>query len=212
LTDIILLIEVDMSHAPDTSSKGCSAKNKSQRASLECFPLLPSEDAAEFRSFYLKIIKAIKPADFIEERWAFEYTKLDWQEMRLERFKHEYLETTIRFGLSSLALLHPKFQSEESFFDGWILRDPEARARFNTLLGQSNLTEEAVHALTYVAKIKEIEGIERRIEAIAKRRSRVMLEIERRREFFAQRLREASEVEKSCLNKLNTQEICEAAE
>ena len=150
--------------------------------------------------------------DFIERRWAFEYAKLDWQEMRLERFKQEYLETSIRSGLSSLVLLHPKFQSEESFFDGWILRDPEVRARFNSLLGQSNLNEEAVHALTYVAKIKEIEGIERRIEAIAKRRSRVMLEIERRREFFAQRLKEATEAEKSRLTKLNTQEMCEAAE
>jgi hypothetical protein len=81
-----------------------------------------------------------------------------------------------------------------------------------SLLSQSNLTEEAVSALTYVAKIEAFESIERRIESIAKRRSRVMLEIERRREFFGRKLREASEAEKSRLSEARSQEICEAAE
>lgn len=130
----------------------------------------------------------------------------------MERFKSEYLTASIRIGLNSLIQLHPKFQSVEGFFEDWVLKNPEAKSRFMDLLSQTNLSEEALYALAYITKIEAFESIERRIEAIAKRRSRVMNEILRRREFFAQRLREASDAEKSRLSKLHSQETCEAAE
>lgn len=201
-----------MSRKPNSLTGDSSARRKSNKGLLASLPLLPNEDPAAYKAYLRRILRAVKPSDFIEEVWATKCADLDWQEMRLERFKREYLESSIREGLKTLILMHPKFKAEEEFFDQWILRNPEARSNFNTILSQAKLTEEAIYALTYVAKIEAFECIERRIEAIVKRRSKIMQEIEQRREFFAQKLNKASESEKSRISSSHSTELAEAAE
>jgi hypothetical protein len=201
-----------MSRNPNPRSGRSSGKNKSKKALLAPLPLLPNEDPAAYKAYLKRIIRAVKPSDFIEEVWATKCADLDWQEMRLERFKREYIESSTREGLKNLILMHPKFKAEEEFFDQWILGNREARSNFNSILKQANLTDDAVYAHTYVAKLEALEGIERRIEAIVKRRSKIMHEIEQRRDFFAQKLKNIRESERSRYSASQTGEIAEAAE
>lgn len=63
------------------------------------------------------------------------------------------------------------------------------------------LTEDALYAQGYVAKIDEFEVIERRIETLARRRIRVFQEIMRRRERFAERLKDVVDAERESVIK-----------
>jgi hypothetical protein len=169
--------------------------------------LLPGEDRAAFDRLLAQVEHAVGPRDIIEAFWVRDVVDLVWDTIRLRRLKESLLAASSHEGLR--ALLHPliedpldaeepdgdagEFYDARSLAEQWNLRNPEAVAEVNELLGRAGLTMDSVMAKTLDRNLKSVERIERLIADTEMRRAAVLREIDRHREALATRLRRAAQ-------------------
>ena len=153
-----------------------------------------------------RVLAFVKPADILEEIWTGEFIDLEWDIHRYRRMKTHLMTAAMQEAF--VELLSPiedqsydfprEFKSEftttETLVRQWYWGSEDARKRVNELLSsQSNLTMETVKARAFAKELPNIMRVEQLISNSEARRNATLREIERHRETFGRRLREASD-------------------
>jgi hypothetical protein len=138
-------------------------------ASLAPAPLLANEDPAAYDMLLKKVADTVKPVDFIEEIWVRDIVDHTWQVFRYRRLKA---------ALLSERAYSPLVASLE-------------RYGLSMHRQSGNLTGDALMAVSLDENLDAIERIEQLTALAEARRIAALREIDRRRDVFAQRLRQA---------------------
>ncbi|SRR6266545_2521346 len=170
--------------------------------SLAPSPLINGEDAAAYDDLSARIRAVLRPSDVIEEIWARDVVDLAWEVLRLRRLKAHLLRACAHEGMREV--LEPLVPSpdpyssdfeetpdNEDLAEQWLVGDAAAVETVGKTLATAGLTMDAVMARTLVARIEDVERIERMMMAAEARRDTILRELDRRRGGLASRLRRA---------------------
>jgi len=132
-------------------------------------PLLRGEDVGLYNELMGQFAKIVEPKDMIEWWWAKDITDHTWEIRRLRRFKALFVEVAQDLMLQNADLFGgtekrmPVRDSEKSLAEGLMYR------------------------------INQYKSVDNLIASAELRRAHTLREIERRRQYLARRLREASD-------------------
>jgi hypothetical protein len=133
-------------------------------------PLLRGENVALYNELMGQFAKIVEPKDMIEWWWVKDITDHSWEIRRLRRFKVLFVE----LGRDRM------IESAEIFSNAEYVRPPVPDSE-----------KDSAHLLMY--RINQYNSVDKLIASAELRRARTLREIERRREYLAQRLRKASD-------------------
>ena len=131
----------------------------------------------------------MQPSNVLEHIWIRDIVDLAWDVFRLRRFKADVMSSAAYDGLGKL--LEPLLDTPYSTAKGWARRDAASMEKVEATLANAGLTMDAVAAHTFLARIGEIERIDRLMMAAEARRNAALHELDRHRAGFALRLRRA---------------------
>ena len=93
-------------------------------------PLLPGEKQADYDGVAVRVVKAAKPRDTIEEFLVRDVVDLTWEILRLRRVKAGMLRVSMRFGVQAVLVSVGRRNPEsEKLADSWIAGDENARQK-----------------------------------------------------------------------------------
>jgi hypothetical protein len=130
-------------------------------------PLIAGESAAAYEALLARVSNALNPADALEEIWIRDVVDLVWEVFRLRR---------LRAGLMKAAA-----------------REPQAVAKVEAALGSAGFGMDHVAARTFSLRLFEFERIDRMLHLAEQRRAAALRELDRHRDNFSHRLRQALE-------------------
>jgi len=152
--------------------------------------LLPGEDPAAYRALSEQLTAAVKPQDFIEQVWVRDFVDITWETSRLRRFRAAMIVSGYGAAIKEILVPQLNYSRASDFAEKWLRNDKQTRADFKALLVQLGLTMDDVHGRALDHKIKSIGRVDQMIEAAEHRRRLIFLEVERRREMLARRMRD----------------------
>jgi hypothetical protein len=178
-------------------TKSAAPSTKAAPAALALFgapQFLEGDDPSEYDELLARISVTVKPADVLEEIWVSDIVNLTWEISQLRRLKANLITASTHLGVRA-ALIPMRLEMGESF---WLTKDwatgcADAINKVKGHLAAAGLSMDAVTALTFAAKIVEIERFDRMIMNAEIRRNAALREIERHRARFSQALRRASD-------------------
>ena len=144
-------------------------------------PLLRGEDVGLYNELMGQFAKIVEPKDMIEWWWVKDITDHSWEIRRLRRFKVLFVEVG-RDQLFEIIQMRMLPMDEE---------DEEAEAPKYVPPPVPDSEKDLAHLLMY--RINQYNSVDKLIASAELRRARTLREIERRREYLAQRLRKASD-------------------
>ncbi len=161
-------------------------------------PLALGESEQDYDSLLVKVSAAVEPGDIIEELWVKDFVDLKWETMRLRRAEASLLMSAakailadqLRMGNAGVIDGVQVFTLPDllkGFADG----DEKAVAEVERVLALRGKDWDTIMAQAMVDKLDQIGPIERMIATADARRSKLLQEIDRRRDAFARRLRAA---------------------
>jgi hypothetical protein len=183
---------------PTTDTKNKSTTNGGlHRAGKSRFfgppPLIPGEDPAAYDAMLARVCECVKPTDIIEDIWVRDIVDLTWEAFRLRRLKASLLKVAAYKGLQTILVPHIGPLPARTLSEQWNEREPSAIEEVNQRLADADLTMDEVMAQTLSRELDYFERIDRIIEGLEVRRNIVLREVERRRESFGRKLREAAQ-------------------
>jgi hypothetical protein len=161
------------------------------RALLGPRPLIDGEDGTNYDVILERISADVVPADFVEEIWVRNVVDLVWESVRLRHLKSQLLHAAAHEGLARVLTPLLDWTSASQLSRTWASGDEEAVCEVERLLDRAGLTIDAVMAQTLVARIDDVERIDRMVIIAEARRDAVLREIRSRRAAFGQALRRA---------------------
>ena len=155
-------------------------------------PVLEGEDSVAYHALWARIREAVTPRDILEEIWARDIVDNLWETLRLRRIKTALLHSSAHEGLERLLAPMTEYHDRERLVKGWASGRASAIEEVSTLLTNAGLPAESIVAETMAAKLDTLERIDNMTLKAEARRIAIFREIDRRREVFTQRLREAA--------------------
>ena len=172
-------------------------------------PIIPGESEDVYGELLLRATSALKPADIIDEMLLDDVVRGTWEIIRLRRLKNAMFNAAAHEALKRVLLplvinqggpftsstdrqfyvLGITWRAEE-LSEGWRAQDPEARSEVATLLKEADISLDEVMAEVLSMKIAEMSAIDSMIALAQDRRSAALVELDRRRAFFAQKVRQ----------------------
>ncbi|MFC4172936.1 hypothetical protein ACFOYU_12840 [Microvirga sp. GCM10011540] len=158
-------------------------------------PLIQGERQEEYDALLAKVTAAVAPTDIVEAVWVKDVVDLIWEAQRLRRLRASLLMLARKEAV--LWLLGPQHlrtrnEAHVSLVEGWLAGDRAASQRLESLLAEHGLDLESIMAQALASRLRQVERIDQMIASADARRARVLVELERRREALARRLRMAS--------------------
>jgi hypothetical protein len=146
-------------------------------------PLLPGEKQADYADVAVRIVRAAKPRDAIEEFLVRDVVDLTWEILRLRRVKVGILKSSMGHGVKQILgeIGHPwdeKNQLSEAFAAG----DAWARKKVDAILKKAGLTIDEVTAQTLESRLNSFERLDRMLASAEARRNNALREIDRHRD------------------------------
>jgi hypothetical protein len=155
-------------------------------------PLLPGEDGKAYDALLAQVRVAVQPADVIEELWVRDVVDHVWATVRLRRWKADHLKSAAYHGVLEL-LQHLGLDNPWDMARRWFAGDADAKKQVAARLAKAGLSEDAIAAEGFAAKIDTIERIDRFAMNAEARRNAALRELDRHRAAVAQRLRDAAD-------------------
>jgi hypothetical protein len=164
-------------------------------------PLIPGEDAQAYEAFLAQVTTSVKPADATEELWVRDIVDLTWELQRWRRMKASLLAAAKKGALERLlgftegpcvAMLEDPFWRQE-LASQWLVNEENAVAEVEAILNARGLDIHSIMAQALSDNLKQIERLDRMAASAEARRDKVFMNIERRRESLARRLRMATD-------------------
>ncbi|HZH53144.1 MAG TPA: hypothetical protein VEZ16_14830 [Microvirga sp.] len=159
-------------------------------------PLALGESEQDYDNLLVSVSAAVRPGDAIETLLVKDIVELRWEIMRLRRIQASILMTAAKSALSRLLQIEDTGPSKggrvltvPELLQGFVDRDEKAIAAVEKVLVRRGKDLDAILAEAMVNKLDEIGPIERMIAAADGRHSRLLRDIDRRREADARRLR-----------------------
>jgi hypothetical protein len=164
-----------------------------ERSAVFGSPLLVvGENDNLYRQFAARVLRAVKPQDFIEELLVQDVIELSWDVRRMRRYKAALLSSWSWRGVQELAVLERGEAEARTLARDWAVSYQEDLEAVNEMLENMALPYEALAALAWADRIDVMEQIERIIANAERRRNDALREIERRRSALAAAVRHAT--------------------
>ena len=161
-------------------------------------PLLPGENQADYADVAVRVVKAAKPRDAIEEFLVRDVIDLTWEVFRLRRAKAGVLIASMSDGVQKVldGLGHGRGESygyTNRLGQGWRAGDKDARKEVEAALKRAGLAIDAVTAKTIESKIDSLERLDRMLASAEARRNNALREIDRHRDALGADVRRSIE-------------------
>jgi hypothetical protein len=135
-------------------------------------PLLPGEKETDYAEVALRIVRAAKPRDAIEEFLVRDVVDLTWEILRLRRVKAGTLRASMVVGVRLvLGGLDGDYSEAEKLGKSWAVGNNSARNKVNVILNKAGLTIDEV-----------AERLDRLLASAEARRNNALREIDRHRD------------------------------
>jgi hypothetical protein len=157
-------------------------------------PLIGGEDPVAYDALTRKVTADVQPRDTIEKLLIRDFVDLAWEVFRLRRLKANVLKTGEDIGIDTfIRRLLPNDDSAYDLSEEWTACKPRALRRVSNLLTKAGVTADAVVGETLVARLDDVERIDRLIASAEARRNNALREIDRHRSALGAALRAAIE-------------------
>ena len=150
-------------------------------------PLLPGEKQADYADVAVRVVRAAKPRDAIEEFLIRDVIDLTWEILRLRRVKSGLLKASMNAGVGEIlkGLGHGPRSAlfyAQNLGEKWAAGDKEARKEVEAALAKAGLTIDEVTAKTLEKKLDSFERLDRMLASAEARRNNALREIDRHRD------------------------------
>jgi hypothetical protein len=161
-------------------------------------PLLPGEKQADSVDLAVRVVRAAKPRDAIEEFLVRDVIDLTWEIFRLRRVKGGILKASMNAGVDEIlkGLGHgPQFSllDVQTLGEKWAAGDKDARKKVDAVLAKAGLTIDEAVAKTLESKLASFEQLDRMLSSAEARRNNALREIDRHRETLGRGVRRSIE-------------------
>ena len=179
-------------------------------------PLLPGEKPADYADVAVRIVKAAKPKDAIEELLVRDVIDLTWEVFRLRRARAGVLVASMSDGVQKVldGLGHGRDEGygyTNRLGQGWRAGDKDARKEVEAALKRAGLTIDAVTAKTVETKIDSFERLDRMLASAEARRNNALREIDRHRNVLVTQVRRSNEpIEDAEIREVDSAEATQA--
>jgi hypothetical protein len=153
--------------------------------SLESPPrqLLPGEKETDYAEVALRIVRAAKPRDAIEEFLVRDVVDLTWEILRLRRVEAGTLRASMGVGVRLvLDGLDGDYSEAGKLGNSWAAGNDSARNKVDVILNKAGLTIDEVTARTRENKLASFERLDRLLASAEARRNNALREIDRHRD------------------------------
>ncbi len=146
-------------------------------------PLLPGEKQADYSDVAVRVVRAAKPKDAIEEFLVRDVIDLTWEILRLRRIKAGLLRASLDAGVSRVlgSVGYPYLQ-KGALTEEWAAGDKTARQEVDAILKKAGLSIDDVTAQTLDSKLDSFERLDRMLASAEARRNNALREIDRHRD------------------------------
>ena len=158
-------------------------------------PLLNGEDRQAYQTLKARLYNSVRPEDTIEELWVYDILNFTWETKRLRGLKVKLMTASSYEGVRALIKPMVDHYTCEDLTKKWALNNDAGVASVSKMLEQSFLDEGSINAQVLLIKLDAFERIDELIARIDARRNALIHEIDRRRDAFARRVREATTIE-----------------
>jgi hypothetical protein len=165
-------------------------------------PLIQGESEDEYDDLLSRVTSAVAPADVIEAVWVKDIVDLIWESQRLRRLKASLFMAARKRAVMRLLETHQATPGPlpydfrewcSEMVTKWLEGDKAGDNEVKGLLEENGLDLESVMAQALSDQLGQVERIDRMIASADARRHKVLVEIERRRDAVARRLRTTCE-------------------
>jgi hypothetical protein len=162
-------------------------------------PLVLGESEYDYDVFLSKVSVAVQPGDILETMWVKDIVDLKWEALRWRRAQASFLMKAAKQALMKILRTVENaglidgvqvFQVPD-LLDAFAAGDDKAVAEVNRVLASRGMDMDMIMAQVLIENLDQLGPIERIIAAADARRSKVLQEIDRRRDAFLRRLRAA---------------------
>ena len=143
-------------------------------------PLVIGESKADYEQLFHGVWQDLQPVGVLEEIFVCEIVDLIWEIARFRREKASLMNATAHKGLQ-LLLAHFPFKHPMNLVEAWSAREPQAIKEVDEILKNSELTIDAVRALTLSDNLDQFERMERIGAMLEARRAALLRELNRHR-------------------------------
>jgi hypothetical protein len=146
-------------------------------------PLLPGEKQADYADVALRVIRAAKPRDAIEEFLVRDVVDLTWEILRLRRVKAGMLRASMGVGVErALARVGRPHLEGDQLGKSWAAGDDSARKKVDAILNKAGLTIDEAIAIALESKLDSFERLDRLLASAEARRNNALREVDRHRD------------------------------
>jgi hypothetical protein len=161
-------------------------------------PLLPGEQQADYADVAVRVVKAAKPRDAIEEFLVRDVIDLTWEIFRLRRAKAGALVASMSEGVREVLDGLGHGRDEDYGYTirlgkQWRAGEEDARKEVEAALKRAGMTIDAVTAKTVERKIDSFERLDRMLASAEARRNNALREIDRHRDALGADVRRSIE-------------------
>jgi hypothetical protein len=157
-------------------------------------PLLPGEKETDYADVALRIVRAAKPRDAIEEFLVRDVVDLTWEILRLRRVKPGILKASMGVGVRLvLGGLDGDYSEAGKLGNSWAAGNDSARNKVDVILNKAGLTIDEVTAITLEKKLDSFERLDRLLASAEARRNNALREIDRHRDALGSGVRRSIE-------------------
>ena len=163
-------------------------------------PIVQGENPQQYDALFGTLAALITPGDPIEWIWTKDIADAHWEARRARRFRDEILDLGRLDAMRRVAENLLQHRRLESNFDGLVAQtvsewmQPDGEAKMAEFLRQYDLDPTAIAAEVFMTRGQPYDQLERIAAAADKRRDALLREIERRRDWRAERFRDASKI------------------
>jgi hypothetical protein len=161
-------------------------------AVLAAPPLVEGEDPKLYGEFAARVLRAVKPKDFIEELLVQDVIDLSWDIRRMRLYKAALLSSWSWRGVEQLAVLERDEAEAKTLARDWAASYSEDMEAVREMLDYRALPYETLAAVAWADAIDIMGRIEGIIANAERRRNDALHEIERHRAGLAAALRHAT--------------------
>jgi hypothetical protein len=176
-------------------------------------PLLPGEKQADYADVAVRVVRAAKPRDAIEEFLVRDAVDLTWEILRLRRIKAGILRASMGTGVQQiLAGVGLDYRETSELGDGWAAGNASARNKVDVILKKAGLTIDEATAKTLEKKLDTFERLDRMLASAEARRNNALREIDRHRDALGGGVRRSiEEIEDAEFRDVETDEVVAGA-
>jgi hypothetical protein len=177
-------------------------------------PLLPGEKQADYAEVAVRIVRAAKPRDAIEEFLVRDVVDLTWEILRLRRMKSGILKSSTGRGLRRILdeIGHP-WDERDELREAFAAGDVQARKNVDAILKKAGLTMDEVAAQTLDSNLDSFERLDRMLASAEARRNNALREVDRHRDALGAGVRRSiEEIEDAEFRDVETGEAAAGAE